>query len=151
MAVWTVYEPDDTDGTLTGTQWSERVVLVRERFSWASLLFAPLVLLRHGLWLAFLAYVALQVLIGFAIVYFELDDVAVALLAFANLVVAFELPGLRGAKLEARGYDEAGAVIAPTLEAAEQRYFDGHDGGVPMRARPYARSVLGLFPEAVGR
>jgi hypothetical protein len=148
MAVWTVFEPEEDTAS---TEWAERVTLVRDRFSWSSLLFAPLVLLRHGLWLAFLAYIVVQGAIGFAILYFDLDDAALALLAFANLVVAFELPGLRRAKLEGRGFEEVGIVIAPTLEAAEQRYFDTHDGAVPSRSRPLPMSVLGLFPEAVGR
>ncbi len=68
MAVWTVFEPDEAkDGAApTLAQWAERVVFVREKFSWLSILFAPLVLLRHRLWLALIVYIALQVLIGFA-------------------------------------------------------------------------------------
>lgn len=155
MAVWTVFVPDEGDGALAGSQWAERVVLVREKFSWSALLFAPLVLLCHRLWLAVLFYAAFQGALAFAIHQLDLGDAGDVLYAFAHLVVAFELPALRRAKLVGRGYEELGALIAPTLDAAEQRFFDGEAGGVPAsspsRLRAPSRAVLGLFPEAMGR
>ncbi|MCJ8144444.1 DUF2628 domain-containing protein [Ancylobacter sp. A5.8] len=151
MAVWTVFVPDEGDNALVGAQWAEQVVLVREKFSWLALLFAPLVLLRHRLWLAVLGYVAFQGGLAFAIHQLQLGDAGDVLYAFAHLVVAFELPALRRAKLTAHGYEEVGALIAPTLDAAEQRFFDGQAGGVPLRTRTPSRTVLGLFPEATGR
>lgn len=168
MAVWTVFEPDEAkDGAApTLAAWAERVVFVREKFSWASILFAPLVLLRHRLWLALIAYVALQVLIGFAIDALELDDAADLLFLLPNLLVAFALSDLRRAKLRRRGYEELGAVVAPDAESAERRFFEGWlsraaeprgmSFAAPLQAPVGPASVaqnpvLGLFPEARGR
>lgn len=172
MAVWTVFEPDEAkDGAApTLAQWAERVVFVREKFSWSSILFAPLVLLRHRLWLALLAYIVLQGLIAFALTSVDLSGSAALLFFLPNLLVAFELSDLRRAKLAWRGYDELGAVVAPNAEAAERRFFEGwlsaspgmaagaHGIGFagPMRApvgpaSAASNPVLGLFPEANGR
>lgn len=161
MAVWTVFEPDEASDALNVAQWADRVVFVRERLSWSALPFAPLVLLRHRLWLGFVLYWVFQGLIGLAIVHFELGSKAWPLFLLANLIVALELPGLRRRKLAYIGYEETAAVVAGTLEAAEQRYFDARLSGAtrqpmaswneplvaPARAST-AGPVLGLFPEA---
>ncbi|GLK73299.1 DUF2628 domain-containing protein [Ancylobacter dichloromethanicus] len=163
MAVWTVFEPEEGDERRTTLNWAEGFVFVPERLSWSALLFAPLVLLRHFLWLAFLVYMLVQGTVIAAIVWLDLDGRAVLLLLVANVTVAVFLPGLRRAKLAARGYEEAGCVVAPTLDAAEQRYFGARLGNVTMpplppqplggsritaAPRPAETAVLGLFPEA---
>lgn len=169
MAVWTVFEPDAAkDGTTSVPRWAERLVFVREKFSWLSLFFAPLVLLWHRLWLAFLAYVALQVAIHAAISVLDLDAPARVLGLLPNLLVALSLSDLRRRKLVWRGFDELGAVVAPDLDSAERRFLEGwlnaapsmglgmSDGPVsalrPVASTPLPASpVLGLFPEARGR
>jgi len=165
MAVWTVFEPDEASDGLNVRQWADKVVFVRERLSWSALPFAPLVLLRHRLWLAFVVYCVFQALVAFGTMYFELDY-AWPLFLIAHLVVALELPDLRRRKLSFSGYDETAAVVASTLEGAEQRYFDARLAGAtrqpaaswseplgtPARENaPRATTagpVLGLFPEA---
>ncbi|QJP15493.1 DUF2628 domain-containing protein [Starkeya sp. ORNL1] len=169
MAVWTVFEPDEAkDGAApTLAQWAERVVFVREKFSWLSILFAPLVLLRYRLWLALIVYIVLQGLIGFALNALELDGPAGLLFLLPNLLVALMLSDLRRAKLSWRGYEELGAVVAPDRESAERRFFEGWLSTTPTAASAIAFSapiqaptgttsmapnpVLGLFPEARGR
>lgn len=172
MAVWTVFQPDEAKGAgrASAAHWADGVVFVRERMSWSALLFAPLVLLRHRLWLAFAVYVLLQALIVFALVWLDLGDGEALLVFLPNLLVALELPALRRRKLAARGYDELGAVVAPDFEAAERRFFEGWlTAGAPepapsatpprfaapataMAGNPVlGNPVLGLFPEAAGR
>lgn len=169
MAVWTVFEPDEAKDGAAGAQrmdalarWAERVVFVREKFSWASILFAPLVLLRHGLWLALFFYIVLQVLIGLAVRAFEIDGAADLLFFLPNLLVALTLSDLRRGKLLWRGYEELGAVVAPDAESAERRFFEGWLSASPPRemgfpgplqapvgpTSPAPNPVLGLFPEA---
>lgn len=163
MAVWTVFEPPGADEAGTTLRWAEGFVFVPERTAWSALLLAPLVLLRHRLWLALFAYALVQAGVAAAVFALDLGLSALVLLLVANLAVAVQLAGLRGAKLAARGYEEAGTVVAPRLDAAEQRYFDARlaprgaspalpsvranaAGSVPLRrAEP---AVLGLFPEA---
>ncbi len=170
MAVWTVFEPEAADEARTAHQWAEGLVFVPERISWSALLLAPLVLLRHRLWLALVVYLLAQGALLAAIRLLGLDGNAGVLLLVANVAVAVMLPGLRHARLAARGFEEAGTVVAPKLEAAEQRYLDARLGGaslVPLArprldapagergassvsppARPAEPAVLGLFPEA---
>lgn len=160
MAVWTVFEPEAADEARTTRDWADGFVFVPERLSWSALPLAPLVLLFHRLWLAFTVYALVQVAVVVAIVLLDLDGDAFALLLVANIMVAVELPGLRRAKLVARGYEEVGTVAAPKLEGAEQRYFEARLGSsvpaapAPASARAYAPArpaesgVLGLFPEA---
>ena len=161
MAVWTVFEPDEASDGLNVRQWADKVVFVRERLSWSALPFAPLVLLRHRLWLAFVVYCLFQGLVGFSVMYFELGSSAWPLFLIAHLIVALELPGLRRRKLSFAGYDETAAVVASSLEGAEQRYFDARLSGATRQpaaswAEPLAAPsrpstsgpVLGLFPEA---
>lgn len=163
MAVWTVFEPGEVDEARTTLQWADGFVFVPERMSWSALVLAPLVLLRHGLWLALIAYLVVQGGLFAAIHVLDLDSTAFALLLVVNVAVAVQLPGLRRARLALRGFEETGCVVAPTLEAAEQRYFDARLAGtsapvLPLPAPGAARvhaparrvesTVLGLFPEA---
>lgn len=160
MAVWTVFEPPGADEADTTLRWAEGFVFVPERLAWSALPLAPLVLLRHGLWLALFLYVLVQGAVLAGVFVLDLDSAALALLIVANLAVAVQLPGLRRAKLAARGYEEAGSVVAAGLEAAEQRYFEARLGspvhvGFPTSRGPASSplrraepAVLGLFPEA---
>ncbi|MDQ0511155.1 hypothetical protein QOZ99_002051 [Angulomicrobium amanitiforme] len=163
MTVWTVFEPDGADETANTLAWADGVVLVPEKLSWSAILLAPLVLLVHRLWLALIGYVLLQGLIGFAASQLELERGVPLLALLVNIAVAIALPSLRRSSLGWRGFEEAGAVAAPTLEAAEQRYFEARLGGAGLRPlarspgsplavtpvpRPTAGPVLGLFPEA---
>lgn len=157
MAVWTVFEPEELEDARAG-DWAEAVVFVPERFAWSALPFAALVLLRHGLWLALIGYVAIQAALAASLHALDVDD-GLVLLVIVNLAVAVLLPGLRRAKLLRTGYEEVGAVVAPNLEAAEQRYFAARTGtplvagtSLPRRMDAPARAdrapILGLFPEA---
>lgn len=145
----------------TAEQAAARTVFVREKFSWATLFFAPLVLLRFRLWLVFAAYVAVALLIGFAQYSGGLSDAvgSVAMAGF-NLILAFELPRLRQRKLERLGYEEAAVVVAVDREDAEHRFFSAWNdlfpaprgaAGLPV-IRPAAaggtHGVIGAFPGA---
>lgn len=166
MAVWTVFQPDDGMTDSTRGRWAERIVFVREATAWSAILFAPLVLIAHRLWLALVLYVLAQVLILLVVANLDLGDAENLLLLLPNLFVAFELSALRRRKLAARGHEEIGVVVAPNREAAERRFFESwlEAGGRPAPAvaaatrpaepppgyvaRPPANSVIGLFPEA---
>src|ERR1700726_1711287 len=53
MAVYTVHEPPLKTGTAPEP---ERFIFVRDGFSFAALLFGPLWMLRHRMWLVLLGY-----------------------------------------------------------------------------------------------
>ncbi|QIB34017.1 DUF2628 domain-containing protein [Ancylobacter pratisalsi] len=167
MAIWTVFEPADTEAT---TQlWAQEIVFLREGFSWSALFLAPLVLLFHRLWLGFLAYLLIQAALVGTVFALDVDSDALVLLCLTHLAVALMLPDLRRGKLALAGFEEAGVVVARRLEEAEQRYFEARligglvtprdTGRQPRReavasslslmpARPVEGTVLGLFPEA---
>lgn len=144
MAVWTVMTKDvagDPPDAAAG-----RAVFVREKFSWLTLLFAPLVLLRFRLWLAFAAYVAVAVLLGVAEALGGLPDpVGSIVMAGFHVLLAFELPAMRQRKLARKGYAEAGVIAAHDRETAEQRFFADW---TQSRERPRA-PLPPLRPQAV--
>lgn len=156
MATWSVLSralPADTE-----TAAAERVVFVREKFSWAALFFAPLVLLRYRLWLVFAAYVAVGIIVGLAVALMDLPElVGEVVMAGFNVLIALELPALRVRKLAHLGYAEEGVVVAEDREEAEQRFFADWTASRPA-ARPQVRpaagaaafgeGVIGSFPGA---
>lgn len=139
-----------------------QVVFVREAFSWLALLFGPLVLLYHRLWLAFAAYAAAVVVTAIVTSLANVPETSVqVIMTGLNLLLAFELPALRGWKLTRLGYGEEGVVIAPRRELAEQRFFSAWTPRppaprAPLSPRPAATaesaglaavaSVIGTFP-----
>lgn len=139
MAVWTVFSRPSADDA----EDDRGIVFVKEAFSFATLLFAPVVLLWHRLWLAFAAYVAVWALMAACVALFDLDpDVAFAVTFGFAVLLAFELPGLRMRKLARLGFAEEGSVVARNRAEAELRYFEGtwhdgtRDGAAPRRPVP---------------
>ncbi len=157
MASWTVLTKDVAGDT--PLRAAERVVFVREAFSWMALIFAPLVLLRHRLWLAFIAYLVVSVLLAVAGLRFGLPDaVSTAVEVGIHVLIALELPSLRIAKLRWRGFEEAGSLVARDQMEAELRFFaQGWPLAVPTPAQPRrsqapraagaSPTVIGSFPE----
>ncbi len=156
MASWTVLTKDVAGDT--PLRAAERVVFVRERFSWLALFFAPLVLLRYRLWLALLGYVAASVLLAVAELRFGLPDpVSTVVEIGLHVLIALELPSLRIAKLRWRGFEEAGTLVARDQMEAELRFFAqgwpmaGHAPAPPHPRAPRASGaapyVIGSFPE----
>jgi hypothetical protein len=98
--------------------------VVADRFSWPAFLVTPIWLLSHRLWLAFTLWlVAVAMLVG-ASLFLGSEPVVWVYLLLAMLV-GFEAPSLRRAKLLRRGFrpagerfasDEAAAVIASLSE-----------------------------------
>ncbi len=138
MASWTVLTrsvPGDTAEQAAG-----RTVFVREKFSWVTLFFAPIVLLRFRLWLVFAAYVAVMVIMGLAEVWAGIaDGVGNAVMIGFHFLLALELPHLRQRKLERLGYEETAVVVAADRDEAEHRFFGEWDGLFPA---PRAASAL---------
>lgn len=152
MASWTVLTKDVAGDT--PLRAAERVVFVREAFSWAALVFGPLALLRHLLWLALIAYMVVTVLLVVADLRFDLPDLAfAAALIGLHLLLALELPSLRIAKLRWLGFEEAGSLIGRDQMEAELRFFaQGWPmaGHAPVTPHPRATSAPGAAPYVIG-
>lgn len=157
MATFTVFSrarPQDFRAAAEG-----RVVFVREGFSWLTLLFAPLVLLAHRLWLALAAYVAVLALMALATALGAPEASTQVVVVGLNLLLAFELPTLRAHKLRRLGYADEGVVVALRRDLAEQRFFSNWaprrpappaslrpTGGVAVTPAVAGGAVIGAFP-----
>lgn len=98
-------------------------LLLREGFSWAAFAFAPFWLLRHGLWLALLAYLVLAAaLIGFAP-----DSFRGLGLVGLHLLAGFEGRDLLRLRLARLGRPERGVVLAHDEDAALWRALGNSD------------------------
>src|SRR5258707_8324672 len=120
MAVYTVHVPLSRDGASA----PERFVFVRDGFSFAALLFGPLWMLRHRMWLVLLGYGV--VVAALALVLHLHGSVAVGPIVWAlfGLLLGFEAGTLRRFTLGRRGFRNSGVVVGDDLELAERRFFD---------------------------
>lgn len=139
MAIWSVLTYHRVNDT--PMQSAERVVFVRESFSVLGLLFAPLVLLRHRLWLATSIYMVLSFLFAMLTWLGVPEAVESSVMLGLHLLVALELPTLRISKLRRLGYAEAGVVVAGSRDQAERRFFTSWRPGSTPVASP-SRSLL---------
>ncbi len=153
LKTYIVFEPENAREGDTG----ERTEFVREKFSWAALVFTPLWLLYNRLWLAFVLFCAAEVLIACGVYLLGPGVIAgIAALILPPLIVAFEAAQLKRYRLLLKGFRETDVVTAEDLESAERRYFKRRKlsqraPGTPPVAPPgkphAAPSVIGLFPE----
>ncbi len=166
MAVYTVHEPPLKTGAAPEP---ERFVFVRDSFSFAALLFGPLWMLRHRMWLVLIGYGAVMALLITPVLRLRGSvTVGVAVWALLMLLIGFEAATLRRFTLGRRRFRNIGIVVGDDRELAERRFFDAwvhkdspvrKDAGAPAAASgaavftaspraPHAASdVLGLFPE----
>jgi hypothetical protein len=159
MPVYTVHEPPRRDDdTLAHTA---RFRFVRDGFHFWAFLLAPFWMLRHRLWLEFIAYALVLGAFAFALRRAGIAETAgfwvVLLLA---ILIGTEASSLLRWKLARRGFDNRGVVVGEDLEDAERRFFDGWtDAPRPMPtpvSPPSAQSpfdppgttdIIGLFPD----
>ena len=160
MAVYTVHEPPLRSGTTSPEP--ERFVFVRDGFSFWALLFGPVWMLRHRMWLVLIGYVVVMVGIAAVLHFTGLARVGPAVGTLLGLLIGFEAGTLRRFTLRRRGFSNIGVVVGDDLELAERRFFDvwvrksspgesgtrGQTGAPAGPHMPHPEShVLGLFPE----
>lgn len=168
MKTFLVFEP--ANGA-RNSETADKIVFLREKFSWPALFFTPLWLLWHTLWLGFVLWLVAMVAIAVLTQLLGLHPGAtVLLLLLPNLIIAFESTELRRRKLLRKGYVDAGVAVAENLEDAERRFFEEWVQGAEAPARPQPRNhplvppsapmatasgqgnpVIGLFPEPGSR
>lgn len=158
MKTYLVFEP--ADGARTA-EVAERILFVREKFSWTALIFAPFWLLWHCLWLGLFVWFTAVAIIGLGAWALNVPSTMATVAAFLpSLVVAFEGAELRRRKLLRRGYRDAGVAVGRDRDDAERRFFDRW----VTRARPERPPapavtlapaseipIIGLFPEPGAR
>jgi len=162
MATYTVHAPPLRKGDKAADP--ERFVFVRDGFHFWAFVLAPLWLLAHRLWLAFIGYLVLTSLIGGL---FYWDGVLYLLEFFGSfavaLLVGFEAASLWRWTLARRGWKTLGFVVGDDEETAERRFYAEWAKAAPAtaaaampvqtyaapvcRGPPSGNDVIGLFPE----
>jgi hypothetical protein len=148
----------------------EHFVFVRDGFQFWAFVLAPLWLLMHRLWLAFIIYVVGYGLLGVAFAFLRVPASAQLLAGLAiALFVGFEASSAWRWTLTRRRWSALGFVVGEDAEMAEQRFFANWSRpafetptspapppacgfSVPVRRGPPPPSdVIGLFPEPGGQ
>ncbi len=148
----------------------ERFVFVRDGFHVWAFLLAPLWLLAHRLWLAFIIYVVCYGLLGVAFAFLRVPASVQLLGGLAvALLVGFEAPSIWRWTLTRRRWSTLGFVVGEDAEMAEHRFFAnwtrpaaGTPASPPVppdsgystpvrRGPPLPSDVIGLFPEPGGQ
>lgn len=163
MSTYTVHAPPPREGETTSVP--ERFVFVRDGFHFWAFLLAPLWLLLHRLWLAFVIYVVGLGLIGIGLALLRAPGTAQFFAAFLiALFMGFEAPTIWRWTLTRRGWRTLGFVVGEDAEIAEQRFFSEWTRRAPSsptnvasvdptyspavrRGPPSPSDVIGLFPE----
>jgi len=122
MITYTVHEPLVSQQDVT--KRADDIVFVREGFSWPALIFGLPWLLIRGLWLEFLAGLALSLALSAALLQAGLTPQAMSwAFIFLNVLLAFEFHNLERWKLERKGYRLIGVTTGDGLIDAERRFF----------------------------
>ena len=155
MKTYLVFEPPGGARTLEA---AERVVFLREKFSWPALFFTPFWLLWSRLWFAFLGWLVLTVAIAAGMIALGLREYAgFVAVAIPSLIAGFEATALRRRKLLRRRFREVAAMVATDRDDAERRFFAAWVADADNEPRPNVADrpaaplppsrVIGLFPE----
>jgi hypothetical protein len=159
MAVYTVHEPPLREAM--SAPELERFVFVRDGFSFWALLFGPLWMLRHRMWLVLLGYGAAVAALSLVLRLLGSAAVAPIVWALFGLLLGFEAGTLRRFTLGRRGFRNVGIVVGDDLELAERRFFDSwisrrssfsessprSQRATPSPSLPMEHPILGLFPD----
>jgi len=165
MSVYTVHQPPIP--TANPLPDAERIVFVRDGFSFWAFLLAPLWMLWHRMWLVLAGYVVVVAALETPVAVFGGSRGAASIVGlFISLLIGLEASTLRRFTLRRRGWRNVGIVSGDDVEDAERRFFDawlrrpssqpaGNTTAPPAppgsaAAMPRVRhnpDVIGLFPE----
>ena len=161
MPVYTVHEPPRRNSDDDDLAHTSRFVFVRDGFHFWAFLLAPLWMLRHRMWIEFIAYLLIVGGVTFALRRLGIDGVGPLVGLLISLLVGIEASTLRRWKLTRRGFANLGVVVGEDLEDAERRFFDGWTAqdapapSAPPPAAPFQRrpatDIVGLFPQPEAR
>ena len=171
MPVYTVHAPAQPDASLIA---ADRFAFVRDGFHFWAMVFGPLWLLAHRLWLALLGWIIALVVIDLGMIALGAGGMAVLLAnSLFALLTGFEAASLQRWTLSRGNWRQLDVVVGDDEEAAERRFFDrwtarqrgpGYDqlaterGGPPptrdVPGQPFSKppplqqsEIIGLFPQ----
>ncbi len=162
MPVFTVHEPSRRAADAVADP--ERVVFVRDGFSFWAFLFTVLWMARYRMWLVLLLYLLIAIGVETALRFAGAGIGGSVLAGFAIAVlVGLEAATLRRFTLRRGGFRDIGIVSGEDLEHAERRFFDTwvragsekrsappaapRGPSVPPVRSSYPPDIVGLFPD----
>lgn len=108
-----------------GLDHEKDIVLVGEGFSWPAFLFTAVWALYYRLWVPAAVIIAVFAALGSGFEYAGLGEPVVAVLGLGvSVIVGFLAGDVRRRALEKAGFANVDIVVADSVVAAEQRYFD---------------------------
>ncbi len=123
MLTFTVHEPPDPPADRVDR--AESLVFIKDGFSWAAALFAPIWLIAHRLWWPLIGFILLS---GSFDVIKRVSDIDARWTGLAivtlSLLVGFEADTLRRWSLERRGWRMLGSVTGKNAAECERRFFE---------------------------
>jgi hypothetical protein len=123
LIVYTVYEPPQTSGDRADR--AERLVFIKDSFTWTAAILPAVWLLFKRLWLELLAFVAIAAAVSWGV---EAAGGPAALgalpLLIVQIVLGYEAPAIQGAALERRGWRFAGTVAGRDRLECERRFLE---------------------------
>jgi hypothetical protein len=175
MSVYTVHEPPVR--TANSLSDAERLVFVRDGFTFWAFIAAPLWMLWHRMWVVLVGYVLVTVILIAGLAALGASRTALVVVGlFISLLVGLESSTLRRFTLRRRGWNNLGIVSGDDVEDAERRFFGvwlrqapsqsaapaappppmpssaaPSSGPPPLPRMARTPNVIGLFPEPGGR
>ena len=122
MATYFVHEPPDATGNAMDR--AERLVFVKDGFSWLAALVPVIWLLMKRMWLELIVFVAGSVTIVTLLSAAGAANTATGVLLIIQIVLGFEAGHLYSASLERRGWRLVGTVSGRSQEDCERRFFE---------------------------
>jgi hypothetical protein len=131
MRTYTVHEPPEAPAGRI--ERAERLVFVKDGFSWMAALFPPVWLIVHRLWWPLFGYLVLGAVLGglgnlIAWLGWMSDPDASAWTGLAgmalNLLIGFEASVLRRWGLDRRRWRTVGSVSGRSAQECERRFFE---------------------------
>jgi hypothetical protein len=121
MTAYTVHIPN---AALGATPAPDKIVFLRDGFSWGAFLFGPLWLAWRRAWLAALLWTLALGLVVFASAKLGLSSKTTSIIGFAlALGLGFEGSRLVAWTLARKGYLEGDVIIGDNLDEAEEVFF----------------------------
>lgn len=122
MVIYTVHEPPN--GPANRLESAERLVFVKDGYSWLAALVPPLWLLFKRMWLELAIYAGGTGLMVWALTAMGATNTSNALLLIVQIIFGFEAGALYSASLERRGWRLVGTVAGRNSEDCERRFLE---------------------------
>jgi hypothetical protein len=104
---------------------ADRLVFIKDGYSWIAAAWPPIWLLARKLWLPFVGYCAILAAVTASFNAFGMPPwtIALAVVAF-HLLIGFEAESVRRSSLDRLGWQVVGTVVGRNLAECERRFFD---------------------------